>query len=128
MKSRHYHLKDQLSQHLVTKFSGDSVYVYDPPRVTDIEYSDIFCVVLPCSIDMASVLVVGDSITKYIQEHLPSNAVSLSFPGYRIEEVFAEVKDLLPDFQVVIYHVRNNNLAPYGFRFGKSYNRFVCLF
>ncbi|KAM7294444.1 uncharacterized protein LOC120844187 [Ixodes scapularis] len=62
---------------------------------------------------MPRVLVAGDSMVKYLPQYFPLNsrlAVEVAaFSGIRIEHLFSQVSERLPDFDVVILHVGTNN-------------------
>lgn len=65
------------------------------------------------SISPAMVLIVGHSQAKYLHEYIDSSIVTLSYPGFRIDEIWSEIEDIVPSFKV-------NNKTSYTFNFARS--------
>ena len=57
------------------------------------------------------VLIAGHSQAKYFDKYLSvSNVFVVSFSGYRIDQMFAEIQPLVINYNVII-HVGANNLS-----------------
>jgi hypothetical protein len=58
------------------------------------------------------VLIAGHSQAKYFDKYLSvSNIVVVSFSGYRIDQMFAEIQPLVINYNVIILHVGANDLS-----------------
>ena len=46
-------------------------------------------------------LIVGHSQAKYFHEYIhDANIIPLSYPGFRVDQLWSEIEDLVPSFQV----------------------------
>ncbi|XP_040078800.1 GDSL esterase/lipase CPRD49-like, partial [Ixodes scapularis] len=61
------------------------------------------------SLTMLKILVAGDSMVKYLPLNSRLAVEVAPFSGIRIEHLFSQVSEKLPDFDVVILHVGTNN-------------------
>jgi hypothetical protein len=59
-----------------------------------------------------STLIVGHSQAKHFEEYIDiDNAVCLWYSGFRTEQIWPEIFDMVPSFDIVVLHVGANDLS-----------------